>query len=138
MARWHPPVGTTTLIEPVHPEPGCESITAVVLDDDRFLVDLGASPRPRTSSFDAVASFFTQGRAYVVQRPVSAPKTPLMAYSREYLMRGDHRIVALRMCQQHEEHLVGSGSIEIVRQFQGQAGPAAGGRGRSRAHRAAP
>jgi hypothetical protein len=59
MAGWHPPVGTTTLIEPVHPEPGCESITAVVLDDDRFLVDLGASPRPQTSSFDAIASFFT-------------------------------------------------------------------------------
>jgi hypothetical protein len=44
-----------------------------------------------------VASFFTQGRAYVVQRPVSAPKTPLMAYSREYLMRGDHRIVLVQI-----------------------------------------
>lgn len=64
MARWHPPVGTTTLIEPVHPDPGCESITAVVLDDDRFLVDLGTSPRPRTSSFDAVASLFTPGALF--------------------------------------------------------------------------
>ena len=59
MARWHPPAGTTTVIEPVHPEPGGERIDAVVLDDDRFLVDLGRSPLPRTSSFDAVASFFT-------------------------------------------------------------------------------
>lgn len=59
VARWHPPAGTTALIEPAHPEPGCESITAVVLDADGLLVDLGASPRPRTASFDAVASFFT-------------------------------------------------------------------------------
>lgn len=57
--RWHPPAGTTALIEPVHPEPGCESITAVVLDDDRLVVDIGASPRPRSATFDAVASFFT-------------------------------------------------------------------------------
>ena len=60
MARWHPPAGTTTLIEPVHPDPGCESITAVVLDvDGGLVVDLGASPRPLTASFDAIASFFT-------------------------------------------------------------------------------
>lgn len=58
-ARWHPPAGTTALIEPTHPEPGCESITAVVLDADGLLVDLGASPRPRSASFDATASFFT-------------------------------------------------------------------------------
>lgn len=58
-ARWHPPAGTTALIEPVDPEPGCETITAVVLDDDRLLVDVGGSPRPRTATFDAVASFFT-------------------------------------------------------------------------------
>ena len=59
MARWHPPAGTTTVIEPVHPEPGHEIINAVVLDDERFLVDLGDAARPRTSSFDAIASFYT-------------------------------------------------------------------------------
>ena len=59
VARWHPPAGTIALIEPVHPGPGCETITAVVLDADGLLVDLGSSPRPRTASFDAIASFFT-------------------------------------------------------------------------------
>jgi hypothetical protein len=67
MARWHPPVGTTTVIEPAHPEPGGERIDAVVLDDDRFLVDLGGSPLPRTSSFDAVASFFTPAALFTAR-----------------------------------------------------------------------
>jgi hypothetical protein len=44
-----------------------------------------------------VASFYSQGRAYVVERPVMAPKTPLVAYSREYLMRGEHRIVLVQI-----------------------------------------
>lgn len=72
MGRWHPPVGTTTLIEPVNPEPGCESITAVVLDADGLVVDIGASPRPRAASFDAVASFFTP-EAYFRARCLLVP-----------------------------------------------------------------
>jgi hypothetical protein len=44
-----------------------------------------------------VASFFSQGRAYTVERPVKAPKAHLIAHSREYLMRGDHRIVLVQI-----------------------------------------
>jgi hypothetical protein len=51
-------VGTTTLVEPVEPEPGHETLTATVLADDRLLLDLGASPRPSRAT-DVVASFFT-------------------------------------------------------------------------------
>lgn len=49
-----------------------------------------------------VASFFSQGRAYTVERPVMAPKTPLVAHSREYLMRGDHRIVLVQIVHPRE------------------------------------
>jgi hypothetical protein len=58
MTLWRPPVGTTTLVEPVDPIPGQEALTATVLADDRLLLDLGASPRPPTAT-DVVASFFT-------------------------------------------------------------------------------
>jgi hypothetical protein len=55
---WRPPVGTTTLVEPVEPVPGHEALTATVIEDDRLLLDLGASPRPGQST-DVIASFFT-------------------------------------------------------------------------------
>ena len=55
---WKPPSGTTTLVEPLEPEPGHEALTAKVVDDDRVLLDLGASPRPPEAA-DVVASFFT-------------------------------------------------------------------------------
>jgi len=58
MSYWRPPEGTTTLVEPLHPDPGFETLTATVLHDDRLLLDLGASPRP-TANTDVVASFFT-------------------------------------------------------------------------------
>jgi hypothetical protein len=58
MTLWRPPVGTTTLIEPVKPDPGHEALTATVVADDRLLLDLGASPRPPDSA-DVIASFFT-------------------------------------------------------------------------------
>ncbi len=58
MSYWRPPEGTTTLVEPLRPEPGFETLTATVLQDDRLLLDLGASPRP-TANTDVVASFFT-------------------------------------------------------------------------------
>ena len=43
---WRPPAGTTTLVEPVDAEPGRAALTAVVVADDRLLLDLGASPGP--------------------------------------------------------------------------------------------
>lgn len=55
---WKPPAGTTTLVEPLDPEPGHEALTATVIEDDRLLIDLGASPRPGEST-DVIASFFT-------------------------------------------------------------------------------
>lgn len=57
MAQWRPPVGTTTLVETEIQ--GVAPLTATVLDDDRLLLDVGASPRPVPAVFDAVASFFT-------------------------------------------------------------------------------
>ncbi|MEY2435025.1 MAG: PilZ domain [Acidimicrobiaceae bacterium] len=54
---WRPPVGTTTLVEPLEPVPGHEAVTATVIEDDRLLLDLGASPRPSQTT-DVVASFF--------------------------------------------------------------------------------
>jgi len=58
MSHWRPPAGTTTLVEPLDPDPGQETLTGTVLQDERLLLDLGASPRPGTS-IDVVASFFT-------------------------------------------------------------------------------
>ncbi|MEY2420363.1 MAG: PilZ domain [Acidimicrobiaceae bacterium] len=55
---WKPPAGTTTLVEPLDPEPGHEALTATVVEDDRLLLDLGASPRPAETA-DVTASFFT-------------------------------------------------------------------------------
>jgi hypothetical protein len=46
------------LVEPLHPGPGEEALTATVLEDDRLLLDLGGSPRP-TTMVDVVATFFT-------------------------------------------------------------------------------
>ena len=56
---WRPPAGTTTLVEPVDAEPGLDALTAVVVADDRLLLDLGASPRSERGACDVVASFFT-------------------------------------------------------------------------------
>lgn len=58
MVQWRPPAGTMALVEPLEPEAGHEALTATVLDDERLLLDLGASPRPPPSA-DVVASFFT-------------------------------------------------------------------------------
>jgi hypothetical protein len=55
---WKPPAGTTTLVEPIDPELGQEALTATVIEDDRLLLDLGASPRPGENT-DVIASFFT-------------------------------------------------------------------------------
>ena len=58
MPHWQPPPGTTTLVEPIRAAPGFEALTATVVEDDRLLLDLGASPRP-DAMLDVVASFFT-------------------------------------------------------------------------------
>ena len=57
MSHWRPPAGTTTLVEPLEPDPGHETLTATVLADERLVLDLGASPRP-SENIDVVASFF--------------------------------------------------------------------------------
>jgi hypothetical protein len=45
-----------------------------------------------------------QGRGYLVRRPVAAAKGPLVNYSNEYLLRGEHRIVLLQIVH-HSENL---------------------------------
>jgi hypothetical protein len=58
MPHWQPPPGTTTLVEPIGAAPGLDALTATVVEDDRLLLDLGASPRPGPT-VDVVTSFFT-------------------------------------------------------------------------------
>jgi hypothetical protein len=52
-----------------------------------------------------MATSNAQGRGYFVRRPVAAAKGPLVNYSNEYLLRGEHRIVLLQIVH-HEETLV--------------------------------
>ena len=52
-----------------------------------------------------MATSNAQGRGYFVRRPVAAAKGPLVNYSNEYLLRGEHRIVLLQIVH-HEESLV--------------------------------
>jgi hypothetical protein len=44
-----------------------------------------------------MATTNSQGRGYLVRRPVPAAKGPLINYSNEYLLRGEHRIVLLQI-----------------------------------------
>jgi hypothetical protein len=52
-----------------------------------------------------MATINAQGRGYFVRRAVAAAKGPLVNYSNEYLLRGEHRIVLLQIVH-HEETLV--------------------------------
>ena len=47
-----------------------------------------------------MSTYNAQGRAYNVQRPVDAPKEPLMSNTREYLVRSDHRILLVQVVYQ--------------------------------------
>ena len=47
-----------------------------------------------------IATWNTQGRAYVVRRGVAAAKAPFVSTSREYLLRSDHRIVLVQIVHQ--------------------------------------
>src|SRR5690606_14518396 len=48
----------------------------------------------------AMSTYNAQGRAYDVERPVSAPKAPLVSKTREYLVRSDHRILLAQVVYQ--------------------------------------
>lgn len=48
----------------------------------------------------AFASFNAQGREYVVERGVAAPKSPFVNRSREFLLRSDKRIVLVQVVHQ--------------------------------------
>ena len=52
-----------------------------------------------------MATSNAQGRGYLVRRPVAAAKGPLVNYSNEYLLRGEHRIVLLQIVH-HDMSLV--------------------------------
>jgi hypothetical protein len=51
-----------------------------------------------------MATANAQGRGYFVRRPVAAAKGPLINYSNEYILRGEHRIVLLQIVH-HEASL---------------------------------
>lgn len=50
-----------------------------------------------------VATGIGQGRAYSVQREVEAAKGPMVSHSREYLVRGDSRVVLVQIVFGGEE-----------------------------------
>jgi c-di-GMP-binding flagellar brake protein YcgR len=67
MKAWRPAPGQLALLEPAGDDAGREVLTGVVLpDDDRVLVDLGASPRPAAAALPmpVVASFFASDALY--------------------------------------------------------------------------
>lgn len=49
-----------------------------------------------------MATGIGQGRAYTVERSVEAAKRPLLSRSREYLVRGDHRVVLVQIVHEGE------------------------------------
>lgn len=63
--EWRPAPGQLALIEPVDPEAGVECLTGVVMaDPGRVVIDLGASPRPSTGTYEVEASFFAADALY--------------------------------------------------------------------------
>jgi hypothetical protein len=58
------------------------------------------------------ASYNAQGREYVVERGVAAPKMPFINRSREILLRSDHRIVLVQIVHQGDNP--GHISAEVV------------------------
>lgn len=52
-----------------------------------------------------MATTNTQGRGYLVRRPVAAAKAPLLNYSNEYILRNDRRIALLQIVH-HDKSLV--------------------------------
>lgn len=63
----------------------------------RFESDLASTGAKALGKGVPVASFHNQGRAFSVERPVQAPKTPLVGKSREYLFRSEDRIVLVQI-----------------------------------------
>jgi hypothetical protein len=50
-----------------------------------------------------MATAIGQGRAYTVERQVEAAKSPLVSRSREYLVRGDTRVVLVQIVHEGED-----------------------------------
>jgi hypothetical protein len=50
-----------------------------------------------------IATQIGQGRAYTIEREVEAPKKPLTSRSREYLLRGQSRIVLVQIVHEGED-----------------------------------
>lgn len=49
-----------------------------------------------------MATWNAQGRGYLVRRPVTAAKGPLVNYAHEYLLRSDRRVVLVQIVHQDE------------------------------------
>lgn len=50
-----------------------------------------------------VATWRGQGRAYSIERKVEAAKRPLISHAREYVLRGEHRIVIVQVVHDGED-----------------------------------
>jgi hypothetical protein len=66
----------------------------------RYEGELGKDGGKVIGSAVPFATFNAQGREYVVERGVSAPKMPFVNRSREILLRSDHRIVLVQIVHQ--------------------------------------
>lgn len=69
----------------------------------RFEEDVSAVGAELVGSRVPVASFGAQGRAYTVERSVEAPKAPLVSRSREFIMRGERRVVLVQVVFQGDD-----------------------------------
>ncbi len=51
-----------------------------------------------------ISTFNSQGRAYDIRRGVPAGSQPFVSFSREYVMRSDHRIVLVQIVRPREDY----------------------------------
>ncbi len=75
--------------------------------------DLQASGAKAVGSRVPFATFQGQGRAYSIERLVEVAKRPLVSHSREYLIRGEHRVVLVQVV--HEGTDMSSIDHELMR-----------------------
>jgi len=66
-----------------------------------------------------MATWRGQGRAFSIERKVDAAKRPLVSHSREFVLRGDHRIVIVQVVHEGENlSALDEELIRVVRTFE--------------------
>lgn len=78
----------------------------------RFVTELEKDGGKVIGSPVPIATYNAQGREYVIERGVAAPKMPFVNRSREILLRNDHRVVLVQIVHQGDNP--GHVSAEIL------------------------